>query len=182
MNLGIGRHHVPFGALDDRKTAEGHRRHPDFELRRSDRHGQEFSPQTNTQDPITDERIFLRLALIAGGLVAIAEQVFQELYRSDRSLGQSLPLNLMAMPPCIKYGSDSVEALAWYRFGIRLRRPAKLLYEAFPPPPLEDDELLQSWVRNQRRLWLNGSIGDSIEVLQNNPEMIETIRQFIVRG
>ncbi len=125
---------------------------------------------------------FSRLALIAGGLVAILEQVLEELYRSDQSLGQSLPLNLMAMPLCIKYGSDSVEALAWYRFGIRLRRPARLLYEAFPPPSFGDDELLQSWVRSQRRLWLDGSVGDSIEILQNNSETFEAIRHFIVRG
>ena len=125
---------------------------------------------------------FSRLALMAGGLVAIAEQVFEELSRRDQSFSQSLPLTLMAMPLCIKYGSDSVEALAWYRFGIRLRRPAKLLYQAFPPPPLGDDELLQNWVRNQRRLWLNGSVGDSIEILQNNSETVEAIRQFIIRG
>ncbi|MGC8495085.1 MAG: hypothetical protein ACP5SH_25485, partial [Syntrophobacteraceae bacterium] len=104
------------------------------------------------------------LSLIAGGFLAIAEQI----------LGGDVPLALASLPMCIKYGCDSSESLAWFRFGIRLRRPSKLLAAQFPPPPLETDEQLKEWVLWRRRKWLaEGSADEGI---------MATIREFITNA
>ncbi len=84
------------------------------------------------------------LSLIAGGFLAIAEQI----------LDGDVPLALASLPMCIKYGCDSPGTLAWFRFGVRLRRPSRLLATRFPPPELSDDDQLKEWVRQARREWL----------------------------
>ena len=90
------------------------------------------------------------LALIAGGFLAVAEQVFEG----------EVPLALACLPMSIKYGCDSPGALAWFRFGIRLRRPSRLLAERYPPPHLPNDEELKEWVRTARRDWLQADFPD----------------------
>ncbi len=90
------------------------------------------------------------LALIAGGFLAVAEQVLEG----------EVPLTLASLPMCIKYGCDSPGTLAWYRFGVRLRRPARLLATRYPPPELASDDELKEWVRQARRDWLNSDVSD----------------------
>ena len=84
---------------------------------------------------------FSRIAIIAGGFLAVAEQLFHN----------NTPIALASLPMCIKYGFDSPGSLAWFRFGIRLRRPAHFLASQFPVPPLNTDEEMKDWVRESRR-------------------------------
>jgi hypothetical protein len=101
------------------------------------------------------------LSLIAGGFLAIAEQI----------LGGKIPLALASLPMCIKYGCDSPETLAWFRFGVRLRRPSRLLATRFPPPALETDEQLKDWVRQTKAEWLTAKSADD--------EVVSATRAFI---
>ncbi|WP_339910365.1 DEAD/DEAH box helicase [Symmachiella dynata] len=102
------------------------------------------------------------LALIAGGFLAIAEQ------RMDGDV----PLSLASLPMCIKYGCDSPGALAWFRFGVRLRRPSRLLAERFAPPELATDDELKTWVRQSRRDWLNTEMEED--------DVFSAIKGFII--
>jgi len=86
------------------------------------------------------------LSLIAGGFLSVAEQLFKG----------KVPLALAALPMCIKYGCNSPGTLGWFRFGVRLRRPAHLLSQVWQVPPLQSDEEIKAWVRDQRRAWLAG--------------------------
>jgi superfamily II DNA/RNA helicase len=111
------------------------------------------------------------LSLITGGFLAVGEQLFNE---------RQMPLALACLPMCIKYGCDSPGTLAWFRFGVRLRRASRVLATIFPPPPdAQTDEGLRNWVRQARRDWLTGEshapIGTSEDVLQ----ILEVTRQFI---
>lgn len=92
------------------------------------------------------------LSLIAGGFLAIAEQIFEG----------KVPMALASLPMCIKYGCDSPGTLGWFRFGIRLRRPAHLLASQFPPPDLNDEQL-KEWVRDSRREWLKSDVDENKE-------------------
>ena len=96
------------------------------------------------------------LSLIAGGLLAIAEQILEG----------NVPLALASLPMCIKYGCDSPETLAWFRFGVRLRRPSRLLSSKFPPPELQTDDQLKTWVRGKRSEWLRANWGDDDVLLK----------------
>lgn len=124
--------------------------------------------------------LFRSLAIIGGGMVAVAEQLFLEFFeQGNKAFGQGVPLGLSCMPMCIKYGCDSPESLAWFRFGIRLRRPSRIMFEAFPPPKLNDDELLRDWVRQQRREWLSEAIDDPSEQFPEYKEIFQAITAFI---
>lgn len=104
------------------------------------------------------------LALIAGGFLAIAEQIFEE----------HVPLALASLPMCIKYGCDSPGVLAWFRFGVRLRRPSRWLAERFPPEAMTTDEELKIWVRSTRNSWLRTPCEvDGVE---------KALREFIMNG
>ena len=95
------------------------------------------------------------LSLIAGGLLAIAEQILEG----------DVPLALASLPMCIKYGCDSPETLAWFRFGVRLRRPSRLLSTKFPPPEMKTDDELRDWVGEARKGWLKADLIDEDPVL-----------------
>ena len=103
------------------------------------------------------------LSLIAGGLLAIAEQIIEG----------DVPLALASLPMCIKYGCYSPEALAWFRFGVRLRRPSKLLSIKFSPPEMQKDDELKNWIRETRKVWLRADLVDEDPVLR-------AIRIFII--
>jgi hypothetical protein len=108
------------------------------------------------------------LSLIAGGFLAVAEQLFEE----------QVPLSLACLPMSIKYGCDTPGALAWFRFGVRLRRASRLLATTFPPPSnIVTDEVLKNWVRNQRREWLQ-SDSDGPDGASDGA-VISAIRRFI---
>lgn len=102
------------------------------------------------------------LSLIAGGFLAIAEQVLEA----------QIPISLASLPMSIKYGCDKYGTLGWFRFGVRLRRPAHLLANRFPPPQLENDEQLKEWVREKRSRWLSAN--------PDGNEILDSIRSFIV--
>lgn len=126
--------------------------------------------------------LFSSLAILGGGFVSVAEQLFREFSeQGNRAFDDGVPLALNCMPMCVKYGCDSPGSLAWYRFGVRLRRPSRLLHDAFPPPSL-DDEGLRNWVREQRREWLNGNFDDSAAIFQEHDDVFEATAEFIRRG
>lgn len=124
--------------------------------------------------------LFSRLALLAGGLVAVAEQLFNSLHvEGNKAFESGVPLSLNVLPMCVKYGCDSPQSLAWYRFGIRLRRPSRLLYEAFRPPEGDDDEALRAWVRKQRSKWLDGEFDETQDIFIRHQETLDAIAEFI---
>lgn len=121
---------------------------------------------------------FSTLSLIAGGFLSVAEQELEE----------SPPYSLACLPMCIKYGCDSPYSLAWYRFGIRLRRPSRLLAKKFPPPPnLITDEDMKSWIISMRSGWLQNENDFSdnqegfVEDVENNREVFSAIRSFLIQ-
>ncbi|MEZ6093442.1 MAG: DEAD/DEAH box helicase [Pirellulaceae bacterium] len=103
------------------------------------------------------------LALVAGGFLAVAEQVFND----------EVPLALASLPMCIKYGCNSPGSLAWFRFGVRLRRPSHHLANRFPAPDGLSDEQLKDWVRKARRSWLQSG--------EDWDETSTVIRDFITQ-
>jgi len=123
---------------------------------------------------------FSRLALLAGGLVAVAEQLFNSFAKDGhQEFDRDVPLPLSSLPMCIKYGCDSPQSLAWYRFGVRLRRPARLLHDAFPPPTQLGDEQLRVWVTSQRSAWLNGHYDRTRHTFRSNESTFDAIADFL---
>lgn len=69
--------------------------------------------------------------------------------------GISVPESLQALPLCIRNGCDSLDVLAWFRFGFRQRMCAHALAEAFPlPADVAGDAARAQAVRDLRREWL----------------------------
>jgi len=93
------------------------------------------------------------LARDAGCLVAILEQ-------SWKAQGAAAPPQaLQALPLCIRFGCNSLEILAWYRFGFRQRVSAHALATAFPlPVDAISDSQRATEVRKLRRRWLAGQV------------------------
>ena len=121
---------------------------------------------------------FSTLSLIAGGFLSVAEQELED----------SPPYSLACLPMCIKYGCDSPYSLAWYRFGIRLRRPSRLLAEKFPlPPNLITDEDMKSWVLSMRSGWLQNETDHGVDQegfvddAENIPAVLSAIRSFLIQ-
>lgn len=127
----------------------------------------EISAQRTGNAPIPKTLAFVnivigqRFAILAGGMVAIVESSFQSLAATGQQRWSGpLPLALSSLPLAIKYGCDSPQTLAWYRFGIRFRRPAHLLAQAFPiDQELYDDTLLRASVQSLLHNWLADQIG-----------------------
>jgi hypothetical protein len=122
----------------------------------------DVSSQRNRGDaPIPKTLAFVneitdRLAMLAGGIVAIVEEELKARIEAGEGWPPEPPFVLSTLPLSIKYGCDSPQTLAWYRFGLRLRRPAHLLSEAFPiDPTVQDDNVLSEIVRDLRWRWLN---------------------------
>lgn len=94
-----------------------------------------------------------RLSRVAGALVAINEVA--PIALDGQTPVPSSSAALSCLPLSLRYGCASRDVLAWFRFGIRFRRPAHLLARMFPvPPELGDDSEVQAWVRQQRSTWL----------------------------
>lgn len=69
----------------------------------------------------------------------------------------AVPDALQALPLCIRNGCDTLDALAWFRFGLRQRVVAHALAEAHPlPGEVESDAERAQAVREARRAWLDG--------------------------
>ena len=127
----------------------------------------------NVQEPVSSARItspnpynnplpgafgFIReiidpLARDAGCLVAILEQT----WKAQGAPGP--PLALQALPLCVRFGCNSLETLAWFRFGFRQRVSAHGLARAFPlPVNTANDAQRAIEVREFRKRWLAGQI------------------------
>lgn len=107
------------------------------------------------------------LSQIAGALVAIQE----ELERESGDAPSSIPVTperavyLNSLPLAIKSGCNSRDSLAWFRFGVRLRRPAHLLarlYRCHRRPRLVEIKSISS-------------VGSSITLLSSESGNIENV-------
>ncbi|MFN0075537.1 MAG: DEAD/DEAH box helicase [Prosthecobacter sp.] len=97
------------------------------------------------------------LARDAGCLVAVLEQAW-------KAQGATTPPQaLQALPLCVRFGCDSLETLAWFRFGFRQRVSAHTLSKAFPltANPASDAQH-SAEVRRLRSRWLDGNIMPTI--------------------
>ncbi|MEY2487731.1 MAG: hypothetical protein QOH39_3379 [Verrucomicrobiota bacterium] len=104
------------------------------------------------------------LARDAGCLVAILEQTWKAEGAAEP------PQALQALPLCVRFGCNSLETLAWYRFGFRQRVSAHALAKAFPlPVDAATDSQRAIEVRQLRGRWLAGQIAPAIDnpILQN---------------
>jgi len=121
-----------------------------------------------------------RLALLAGGLAAIVEEDLRSKREANEDWPIELPWALSALPLAIKFGSDSPETLAWYRFAFRFRRGAHLLAHAFPfPQNRQDDNILSGLVHELRRRWLMGEIAPSQQLLAQYAPVFDAIRVIL---
>jgi hypothetical protein len=121
------------------------------------------------------------LARLAGGVVAMLEQQMADVM--DGSEAAEVPLALSGLPLCIKYGCDSLHTLAWYRFGLRFRRPAHLLSKAFPlGGDRQEDSSLRSQVLELRQRWLRGEIQVPRELREEFHNVFEAIRMVVSTG
>lgn len=104
------------------------------------------------------------LARDAGCLVAILEQTWKAEGAAEP------PQALQALPLCVRFGCNSLETLAWYRFGFRQRVSAHALAKAFPlPVDGATDSQRAIEVRQLRGRWLAGQIAPAVDspILQN---------------
>ena len=142
-----------------------------------------ISSQRNPGDtPIPKTLVFVnevidRLAMLAGGIVAIVEEELRATVEAGENQTSQLPFELSTLPLCIKYGCDTSQTLAWYRFGLRLRRSAHLLAQAFPlDPSIQDDSKLFEQVHLLRSQWLNGLALVPQPLLSEHTELFDAIR------
>lgn len=99
-----------------------------------------------------------RLARAAGGLLALleAQREAESAQAPAAAQANEAASTLALLPLAIRTGCNSPSTLAWYRFGIHLRRPAHLLSELFPLPPEQSgDSLAEEWIKAQRTVWLS---------------------------
>jgi hypothetical protein len=112
-----------------------------------------------------------RLAILAGGLVAIIESFLPSLSQPE------VPLSLSSLPLAIKYGCDSPQTLAWYRFGIRFRRAAHLLSQAFPiDEAIQDDRALRDAVRKLKGDWLADRIQIPARLMEVHGSIFDALK------
>jgi hypothetical protein len=109
------------------------------------------------------------LAIDAGCFLALNEYgVFSE---EDNSV----PESLQALPLCIRNGCNSLDSLAWFRFGIRQRISAHTLNSLYPlPSDLSNDSQRANWVRAKRSEWLKGK--------DLNDDLLNSIKLIILDG
>ena len=108
-------------------------------------------PIPRTIDFVND--LLERVSRVAGVLVAIDES--SAIARDGEDPAPEGTRALSGLPLALRYGCATRSVLAWFRFGIRFRRPAHLLSGLFPlPEDIVDDGVVQMWVREQRALWL----------------------------
>lgn len=91
------------------------------------------------------------LAIDAGCVVALIEA---HLRAADESV--RIPRSLAILPLCLRYGCDTDEVLAWFRYGYRQRVAAHALAGRLPVnvPADSDEEQLRDAVQARRREWL----------------------------
>lgn len=96
----------------------------------------------------------------AGCLVAILEYAWKDL---GTKAGPP-PESLQALPLCIRFGCNSLDTLAWFRFGFRNRMSAHAFAQALPlPGGITNDTLRASEVRSLRSRWLSGRLAPIVD-------------------
>ena len=124
----------------------------------------------------TTEMVY-NLAMLVGGIVAVVEEEQQAAEVAEEYGPSQVPYGLSALPLCVKYGCASPRILAWYRFGLRYRRPAHLLSQAFPlDPSIQDDSELREQVHLLRNQWLNGLALPPEPLFSENLDIFSAIR------
>jgi superfamily II DNA/RNA helicase len=123
-----------------------------------------------------------KVAYLVGGILAIVEEETSASTAGENGGNNQTPYTLITLPLAIKYGCSTPQILAWYRFGIRLRRPAHLLNQAFPiDPELVDDRILSETITTTRNQWLRGTIAVSEELQNEKSEIFEAIKRIFSR-
>lgn len=124
---------------------------------------------------ITSE-VFSMFSILAGGMLAIAENSLKDL---EVMTSDEVPIGLSNLPVYLRYGVDSPDSLAWFRFGVRLRRPAHLLSKVFPlENPVLPDQQLREAVRSLRKPWLK-TPADVSAKFPDHKAVLEAIAAFI---
>lgn len=91
------------------------------------------------------------LSMDAGCFLALIE-----CWLEDEHPGIAVPEALQALPLCIKNGCDTLNTLAWYRFGFRQRMCSQALAMKYPIPlEFTQDTERRSFVRKAKRKWLD---------------------------
>jgi hypothetical protein len=89
-----------------------------------------------------------------------------ECWLASEHAGVAVPEPLQALPLCIRNGCDSLDVLAWFRFGFRQRTCAHALAAAFPlPDDVVSDAGRAQAVREMRREWLRAEPTDDALLL-----------------
>lgn len=116
-------------------------------------------------------KIILPLSVDAGCFLAILE-----CWLKDQDAENAVvPEELQALPLCIRNGCNTLDTLAWFRFGYRERVAAHAFARVLPlPPAVNTDTERAAWVRTARRDWLS----HRIEV-QPDP-ILENVRTVLV--
>ena len=87
--------------------------------------------------------------------MAIQELTGAEEENWSLRVGEASLAVLALVPLALRYGCGDRSSLAWFRFGIRFRRPAAVLGQMFPlPSDVESDANARSWVEGRRAEWL----------------------------
>lgn len=121
-----------------------------------------------------------KLGMVAGGIVAIIQGILQTNPDFGGSEISQIPIGLSALPLCIRFGCRSPQILAWYRFGLRLRRPALLLAQAFPlDPSIQDDSDYYEAVRVLRKQWLLDLTPVPRALLDEHREVFQAIKVIL---
>lgn len=128
--------------------------------------------RTSGQQPIPRMLSFFKetlenLSQIAGALLAIQE----ELERESSDAPSPIPVTALSvasinsLPLAIKSGCGTTDSLAWFRFGVRLRRAAHLLAKLYPLPNGETSD-------SDQRRFISRQMEDLLSV---EPTSIETL-------
>lgn len=121
--------------------------------------------------------LFGELARLAGGLVAVVELILASMHHGQV---QDVPPALACLPLAIKNGFDTPHRLAWFRFGLRLRRPAHFLAHLMPlAEGRYDDREARQTIEELK----DGLLTSDIIVLRSDEQpLLAAIRTFMKVG
>lgn len=117
-----------------------------------------------------------RLSLLAGGLTALVETPE---FESTLEFSEAGAWSLQRLPIALRSGCGTSSSLAWFRFGLRYRRPAHLMGRAFPIPDALSDEETADWVRRTRRSWIQGEALPARGLDDGERGVLEAVRRIV---
>jgi hypothetical protein len=114
-----------------------------------------------------------QFAIDAGCFLAIQEfSVYGE-----GGTNAPIPEPLQALALCIRNGCDTLDVLAWYRFGFRNRVCAHTFARTFPlPADVVTDSGRAKWIRKTRGKWLTG------EIVSENEPILAYAKTIMIEG